>query len=374
MTADESESAIHKLYKCLVCIQAPTEDSQDQMPWSVQGAYQHLQSLKGQVVRHYLEPSIRAPKRFVETPPVVTDAAWPECLLRIRNVGSICALIGNTPGKKLSEALWQAEDALPDHCQAVAEVEIELLTGRTHQIRGQLAAMGYPLVGDAQYGGAKPIDMVYGIYATYPKLALQCCQLEFLDPDITVKEDGDLLLTRSKRWNSFRLDSAWWSSAMDVFTNAQQNILGEDATTSIHDVAPSVVHPAQSSSDKPPRRDLLPPRIQLSPGKNKYVLIKATHPDETQEEWFVKSASPSECGGPYHANVAQDLREWIVAAGYKVFVTGGGRIDYRPELKKAVVYGFSYGFGKGDHVKAAKLINEFIGDIEATYDYSDELY
>ncbi len=31
-------------------------------------------------------------------------------------------------------------------------VEIELLTGRTHQIRAQFADMGYPLVGDGKYG------------------------------------------------------------------------------------------------------------------------------------------------------------------------------------------------------------------------------
>ncbi len=33
-----------------------------------------------------------------------------------------------------------------------ARVEIELLTGRTHQIRVQLAAHGWPIVGDLQYG------------------------------------------------------------------------------------------------------------------------------------------------------------------------------------------------------------------------------
>lgn len=77
-------------------------------------------------------------------------------------------------------------------------------------------------------------------------------------------------------------------------------------------------------------------------------------------------------------NVAQDLREWIEAAGYDVTVIGGGRIHYRitSEGKRmATIYGFSYGFGRGDHAKAAAIIKEWSnGDIVVFADNSETLY
>ena len=39
--------------------------------------------------------------------------------------------------------------------EGAALVEVELLTGRTHQIRAHFADAGFPLVGDALYGGRK---------------------------------------------------------------------------------------------------------------------------------------------------------------------------------------------------------------------------
>jgi 23S rRNA pseudouridine955/2504/2580 synthase len=53
-------------------------------------------------------------------------------------------------------------------------LEIELHTGRQHQIRRQLASIGHPLFGDPRYQGPCPNQL--------PRLFLHCCSLTFTDP------------------------------------------------------------------------------------------------------------------------------------------------------------------------------------------------
>jgi hypothetical protein len=275
-----------------------------------------------------------------------------------------------------------ALETISTGCVAVVEVEVELLTGRTHQIRGQLSADGFPLVGDAQYGGAVPQEKEGVLTSTHyihsDELALQCCQLEFLDPDIVVKGEGTEVMVPSDRWNTFRLDECWWTPLIDTY-RAQSSSTGE-ATTSSNGVERALKMQKKDASEVDRNTntlvaDMIPPQVALSPGVHKYVLVKATHSSKDDERWFVKSAAPSECGGPYHANVAEELVEWLEAAGYDAIVTGGGRINYNSETKHAIVYGFSYGFGKGDHAKASSSIENWSnGSITSTYDISDSLY
>ncbi|MFN7876379.1 MAG: RluA family pseudouridine synthase [Pirellula sp.] len=68
-------------------------------------------------------------------------------------------------------------------------LEIELVTGRKHQIRAQLAAMGCPILGDAKYGSS--IRFSEGI-------ALHCSRLVFQHP---IREEKlDLKANPPKSW------------------------------------------------------------------------------------------------------------------------------------------------------------------------------
>ncbi|KAL3932005.1 MAG: hypothetical protein SGBAC_011052 [Bacillariaceae sp.] len=399
-TATPKRGNLEKEYKCLVCIQEQTDSS-------TVDSWQTLKNLEASVVRHYLEGSERAPKRFeVDIPKEETEndenetsgRKWYECLLKVKRVSPLIPM--ESPDCPLAQSLWsqQVTTSIPNGTRAVCEVDIQLLTGRTHQIRGQLAKLGYPIVGDEQYGGAIPKQQQEqqessteaGKMGEFTQLlALQCCHLGFRDADYKTvwnnRKKRDIMKgSPSDRWVSVTLDSAWWTEYVSAATSVGEST----ATTSAADVElvqkqKRLIVSLEGDDDEfdNARMDLLPPMVQLSPGANKYILIKVELKDD-EAGWFVVSAAPGECGGPYHANVAEDTVEWIRSAGFKrIAVTGGGRIDFNPDSGRAHVYGFSYGFGKGDHAKAAELIDAYYKDnkrsgikIKASFDDSDRLY
>jgi tRNA pseudouridine32 synthase/23S rRNA pseudouridine746 synthase len=74
-------------------------------------------------------------------------------------------------GGKPALTRWRVIERLGAH----ARVLLEPLTGRTHQLRVHLAALGHPILGDSLYGDA-------AASRASPRLALHACRLELAHP------------------------------------------------------------------------------------------------------------------------------------------------------------------------------------------------
>lgn len=99
---------------------------------------------------HYMEPKLRTPMVVVAE----ERAGWMRCELLVERVDE--RRIGN---------------------QEFFEHSIQLITGRTHQIRVQLSALHAPILGDLMYGGKMYGDLGFSSDA----FALQAYALSFLD-------------------------------------------------------------------------------------------------------------------------------------------------------------------------------------------------
>lgn len=99
---------------------------------------------------HYMEPSPRAPKKVTQ----IFTEGWDECELLIE----------------------EQKDYEVEGLNDIQLIRINLLTGRTHQIRAQLSETGYPLLGDKMYGSS----IVWGANkSTENQVALKSCSIDF---------------------------------------------------------------------------------------------------------------------------------------------------------------------------------------------------
>jgi 23S rRNA-/tRNA-specific pseudouridylate synthase len=60
-------------------------------------------------------------------------------------------------------------------------LDIELVTGRKHQIRRHAKLSGHPVTGDTRYGSKKSVDYLKNTFS-YDRLGLHCRMLEFVPP------------------------------------------------------------------------------------------------------------------------------------------------------------------------------------------------
>jgi 23S rRNA pseudouridine1911/1915/1917 synthase len=93
--------------------------------------------------------------------------------------GTIHAPINRDPNSILKRMVAEdGQEAITHYCvlnywSGHSLVELNLETGRTHQIRVHLSDKGYPLAGDTLYGGKKQV---------INRQALHCIKLEFVHP------------------------------------------------------------------------------------------------------------------------------------------------------------------------------------------------
>ena len=77
------------------------------------------------------------------------------------------------------------------------ELEIRLITGKTHQIRAQLQHMGYPIIGDQKYGD-RDTNIIFRQNYRLRNQLLHCGQVEFMD----VK--GGLSYLKGRSFSAFK--------------------------------------------------------------------------------------------------------------------------------------------------------------------------
>lgn len=116
----------------------------------------------------------------------IKDPLWLEgSMIKDRERNLITVLEKNDEGKLMEsyvEPIIRTETGRP-----FTFAQVTIRTGRTHQIRAQLAEAGYPLIGDTKYGNRKVNDFVRSKYGLTTQL-LHAFRLRF----VRCRQDGPL--------------------------------------------------------------------------------------------------------------------------------------------------------------------------------------
>jgi hypothetical protein len=210
---------VQKKYKCLVCVK--DDAGMDQL--------EKLQQSHNPV-RHYVDNKSH---RTVKNKPNSQPEHFKECKMRILQVGDerfraacVRSVYPDSADNSLAHRLWGPHVTADDlGVSYVMELEVELLSNHEHQIRGQMAALGFPVVGDCEYGGGTCDFHSHG--HTWNRMALQCSEMSFPEPHW--KDDKKEKLEASKqKICSFSLhQDAWWSELLEQYELYHQAITME---------------------------------------------------------------------------------------------------------------------------------------------------
>lgn len=113
--------------------------------------------------------------------------------LLIRDKAQRITKVTRTPGKDAREAVL--EYRVLDSKNGLSLVSIELITGRTHQIRAQFSSRSMPLVGDKKYG----------ITDDSEDIALWSHRLSFTHPKTGERMEFSVLPPKTFPWSDFEI-------------------------------------------------------------------------------------------------------------------------------------------------------------------------
>ena len=110
---------------------------------------------------------------------------WTDWLLKAPDEAQVRVVPAETPGAREARLRFHCLARLPTSDPATSPrslVEIELDTGRMHQIRVQFASRGFPVCGDLQYGSHEPFGFLPVTDLRDAPIALHARQLELKHP------------------------------------------------------------------------------------------------------------------------------------------------------------------------------------------------
>ena len=120
---------------------------------------------------------------LVEQVPDSAEGELVDWLLKSPDQAHVQVVSPHTPGAREARLRYRTLQTEPAGGQANRMLlEIEPLTGRTHQIRVQLAARGWPIVGDVQYGATTSIAAVRAADLRDEPIALHARSLTIKHP------------------------------------------------------------------------------------------------------------------------------------------------------------------------------------------------
>jgi len=128
-------------------------------------------ALSQQIVEHRMKKYYYA---IVSTKPNAEEAIWVDYLLKDGRSNTSKVVSKDMVGAKRAELKYKSVKSMTNL------IEIELITGRHHQIRVQMAYHGLPLVNDYKYGYKKDLN----VQNMFPEgeIALCAYKLEFIHP------------------------------------------------------------------------------------------------------------------------------------------------------------------------------------------------